>query len=273
MKGQANDMPTAEQVAQKSEFNEAVVPTPAAQNSYPVESPDPQPSLTGDFAGGAATALDGSTEGVAVERPDDSADRPATPALPAAHLEKRDPQVCLVTEPEVSRVPEGVLQSNSGEHRGTLHLSLSNKSPQRVETSQDGKTRPEFADNSARQAENQQPVPPRHFVHQNSTANGALDNGGNGPLMAVPHQARGGGAFINRALRQRVDGDISAFLAAFDAALADDTIESRAGLREATDRLLRAGARTRIELERLEARLPLSARDSGGHSAPNWRMR
>jgi hypothetical protein len=29
-------------------------------------------------------------------------------------------------------------------------------------------------------------------------------------------------------LRQRVDGDISAFLAAFDAALADDSIERRA---------------------------------------------
>lgn len=274
VKGQANDMPTAGEVAQKPEINEAAVPTPAAQNSYPVESPDPQPSLTGGFTGGAATALDGSTEGVAVERPDDSADRPTTPAPPAAHLEKRDPEVSLVTEPEVSLVTEAVLQSNSGEHRGTLHLSLSNKSPQRVETSQDGKTPPEFAENPARPAENQQPVPTRHFVHQNSAANGTLDNGGNGPLTAVPHQARGGGgAFIDRALRQRVDGDISAFLAAFDAALADDTIESRAGLREATDRLLRAGARTRIELERLEARLPLSAQDSGGYSAPNWRMR
>jgi hypothetical protein len=48
---------------------------------------------------------------------------------------------------------------------------------------------------------------------------------------------------------------------AFDAALAADTQESRFGLREATDRLLRAGARTRIELERLEARVPLTPRD------------
>ena len=47
----------------------------------------------------------------------------------------------------------------------------------------------------------------------------------------------------------------------FDAALDHDTAESRSGLREATDRLLRAGARTRIELERLEARVPLSGRD------------
>ena len=91
--------------------------------------------------------------------------------------------------------------------------------------------------------------------------------------MAESHKVKDGGTFIDRALRERVDGDISAFLAAFDAALADDTIESRAELREATDRLLRAGARTRIELERLEARVPLSARDTSGYSAPGWRQR
>lgn len=81
------------------------------------------------------------------------------------------------------------------------------------------------------------------------------------------------GTFIDQELRDRVDGDIAAFLAAFDAALAGDTLESRAGLREATDRLLRAGARTRIELERLEARVPLGARDGEGRSEPNWRHR
>jgi hypothetical protein len=81
------------------------------------------------------------------------------------------------------------------------------------------------------------------------------------------------GAFIDRALRERVDGDIEAFLAAFDAALAQDTTESRAGLREATDRLLRAGARTRIELERLEARMPLTPRERVAHSPPHWRPR
>jgi hypothetical protein len=81
-----------------------------------------------------------------------------------------------------------------------------------------------------------------------------------------------GSGFIGRALRERVDGDITAFLAAFDAALDHDTLESRAGLREATDRLLRAGARTRIELERLEARVPLSSRDRGGQP-PSMRQR
>lgn len=86
-------------------------------------------------------------------------------------------------------------------------------------------------------------------------------------------RGREGGAFIDRALRERVDGDIAAFLAAFDAALDRDTPETRTELREATDRLLRAGARTRIELERLEARAPLPTRDKIGQTAPLFRHR
>lgn len=88
-----------------------------------------------------------------------------------------------------------------------------------------------------------------------------------------PHSTKDGSAFIDRALRERVDGEITAFLAAFDAALAQDTLENRAGLREATDRLLRAGARTRIELERLEARVPLPPREAAGYASPAWRPR
>jgi hypothetical protein len=79
-------------------------------------------------------------------------------------------------------------------------------------------------------------------------------------------------SFIDHELRARVDGDITAFLAAFDAALGHDTQENRSALREATDRLLRAGARTRIELERLEARMPLPPRDPG-RSAEAMRQR
>jgi hypothetical protein len=87
-------------------------------------------------------------------------------------------------------------------------------------------------------------------------------------------QRKDNGAFIDQELRSRVDGDIAAFLAAFDAALAADTPESRFGLREATDRLLRAGARTRIELERLEARIPLPPRDGRAAVDPGaWRQR
>lgn len=100
----------------------------------------------------------------------------------------------------------------------------------------------------------------------------------NRPAAQQPRDAemmrKNGGNFIDQELRSRVDGDIAAFLAAFDAALAADTHESRFGLREATDRLLRAGARTRIELERLEARVPLSPREGGAAPDPvAWRQR
>jgi hypothetical protein len=81
------------------------------------------------------------------------------------------------------------------------------------------------------------------------------------------------GSYIDQELRARVDGDIAAFLSAFDAALAQDTQDSRSALREATDRLLRAGARTRIELERLEARVPLPPRDAAARSEPAWQAR
>ena len=89
----------------------------------------------------------------------------------------------------------------------------------------------------------------------------------------IGHRKDGGGSYIDKDLRARVDGDNAAFLAAFDAALVQDTQESRSGLREATDRLLRAGARTRIELERLEARMPLPPRDNIARSEPAWRHR
>ena len=92
-------------------------------------------------------------------------------------------------------------------------------------------------------------------------------------LISEPQISGDGGVFIDRALRERVEGDIAVFLTAFDAALAHDTPESRAGLRVATDRLLRAGARTRIELERLEARVPLPPRNGGKQYEPAGRPR
>jgi hypothetical protein len=91
---------------------------------------------------------------------------------------------------------------------------------------------------------------------------GRSGNGADGRFVQDERNSREGGTFIDLALRDRVQSDIVAFLAAFDAALSRDTPETRAELREATDRLLRAGARTRIELERLEARTPLPARDA-----------
>lgn len=101
----------------------------------------------------------------------------------------------------------------------------------------------------------------------------AAGNGAALRVLAEPQQSpRENGGALDQALRERVHADLTAFLAAFDAALADDTPESRTGLREATDRLLRVGARTRIELERLEARLPLPGRVAPP-SMPYWRQR
>ena len=119
------------------------------------------------------------------------------------------------------------------------------------------------------------PAPP-HYQQSAPNHQAASPQHGNG------HAANGGhpeprkdnsGSFIDSELRARVDADIAAFLAAFDAALAQDTPETRGALREATDRLLRAGARTRIELERLEARMPMPARDSGRSADAAWRQR
>ncbi|HTT80723.1 MAG TPA: hypothetical protein VMF86_13670 [Stellaceae bacterium] len=159
----------------------------------------------------------------------------------------------------------------NGDQRRTLHLSLG---------------APGHADGAARTGE---PA----AAEQSGAANrapsaapaAALPGNGTAPASGhddrrhgEPPQPNGGdgahrrnGAFIDHELRARVEGDITAFLAAFDAALDEDTPESRSALREATDRLLRAGARTRIELERLEARLPLAAREAAGRSNPAWR--
>jgi len=89
---------------------------------------------------------------------------------------------------------------------------------------------------------------------------------------AAPRK-NGSSSYIDKDLRARVDSDIAAFLAAFDGALTEDTQQSRSALREATDRLLRVGARTQIELERLEARMPLPPRDNIARGEPAWRQR
>lgn len=144
---------------------------------------------------------------------------------------------------------------------GRLHLSLGNAGSQPIETRPNA---PAAAPGPQRSPDG--PARPPH--PQYGTPNGApaqTERDGGRP--------REGGSFIDQTLRARVDGDIAAFLAAFDIALAGDSQESRAGLREATDRLLRAGARTRIELERLEARVPLPARDPIARQDPAWRHR
>jgi hypothetical protein len=60
------------------------------------------------------------------------------------------------------------------------------------------------------------------------------------------------GKAIDQQLRDRVNSDIASFLVAFDTAFEEGSIVSREALLEATDRLLRAGARTRIAIEEME---------------------
>ena len=165
----------------------------------------------------------------------------------------------------VSRLSDPALVSSKHSEPGrTLHLPPPHDGPQSEPTPQshgedDGVT---SADRIARR-----PVSVAQSVDQ-SGRRGA--NGAPFRLVSEPRISGDGGAFIDRVLRERVEADIAVFLTAFDAALAQDTPESRAGLREATDRLLRAGARTRIELERLEARAPLPRNGAKQHEPARW---
>ncbi len=192
----------------------------------------------------------------------------------------------------------------TGEQRRTLHLSLSPGNGSQANGGADGGELPPRHSPGTASAGPQaglqdrtpsrpsgepqawgQPARPGPIGSHPPTAAPNLPQPGNSPPgSAFPIQpahrpgeaprGKNGGAFIDRVLRERVDGDIAAFLAAFDAALDSDTSETRTGLREATDRLLRAGARTRIELERLEARAPLPAHDKIGQTTqPLFRQR
>jgi transposase-like protein len=201
-------------------------------------------------------------------------------------LASRDghPAVDDAAASRTSGFPGGSQQD--GEARRTLHLSL----PQGNGSAPAAVTHPgpHHAANFANAADDRpasrlpggQPgfaPQPRQPAVQTAPS-GAFPNppGALRTQVATPDQspkAREGGAFIDHTLRERIDGDIAVFLAAFDAALDHDTAESRTELREATDRLLRAGARTRIELERLEARLPLPPRDPHQRPAPVFRPR
>jgi hypothetical protein len=263
VKGRPTDLAAREFINGAPEMGEAAGLPPTAQ------APDPEPvsaapaSVSNGAAGGSAEF--GVTEEIAVT---EILGRPA----------QRDMHASAQATVPGNGNSSGVFgtpspQPQPGEQRRTLHLSLSHNNAQPMEVPhRDGRVA-DMADTSAvRPVADQEQELTRHSGWHHPAPNAAAKNGGPATSMVEPHK-RDGGTFIDRALRERVDGDIAAFLAAFDAALAEDTIESRAELREATDRLLRAGARTRIELERLEARLPLSARDRSGYSPPTWRPR
>jgi len=202
----------------------------------------------------------------------------------------------LVQRPQA---PQAVAGPANGDQRRTLHLSLGNASQgngvaapaehppaERHNVASDGQHHP-----SQDQTTGERFSPPAHPELQDNRAAPARGRDGTDgtgfpearsaaypipvqrPDGDVPHRKDGSGSYIDKDLRARVDGDIAAFLAAFDAALVEDTQESRSALRETTDRLLRAGARTRIELERLEARTPLPPRENIGRSETAWRHR
>jgi hypothetical protein len=263
VKGHPNDIPTKEFINGAPQNGEGTALPPTAQASYPMDGSDPEPVSAGPDS--VSNEAAGASEIGAEIAVTETSDRPAK-----ADIEAPAQAPPLGAGDSSSALGMAGPQPQPGESRRTLHLSLSHNNAQPMETSQDDGRGGDAADvSAARPVEGLTLLPAR----QNPAAYASGNNGGVARSMVEPHKAREGGAFIDRALRERVDGDISAFLTAFDAALADDTIESRAGLREATDRLLRAGARTRIELERLEARVPLAARDPSGYSAPSWRPR
>ncbi len=265
VKGQANDIPTPEASLGGREVGDTSVENVGAERSHPAErlrteqqQPEPRHAAN-DAADGPDLRKDIVTrEGNGAAERDDRVQHDVLPP----------------GEGNLPRTfgPAAVLPQN-GETRRTLHLSLSQDGPHRADVQQQdgsGQNTSGFGERlPIRSSGNQQGV--KQPLRQGPTQYPPAANGGPISMMTEPHRTKEGSAFIDQALRERVDGDISAFLAAFDAALADDTVESRAGLREATDRLLRAGARTRIELERLEARIPLPPRE--GHAAPTWRPR
>lgn len=223
--------------------------------------------------------------------PTGSAGVEPTPPAPAAMI-RREP----LSEARPAVAPNGV--GANGDQRRTLHLGLGSNGngngpapatadgtanrgadggSEAARANGTGPRAPQAA--GERTAPRPFPPPPRNPAPFDAGRNGrdlfAMPE--NRPIAQQPREAEPGrkdnGSFIDQELRSRVDGDIAAFLAAFDAALAADTQESRFGLREATDRLLRAGARTRIELERLEARVPLSPREGAAAGPVAWRHR
>lgn len=165
--------------------------------------------------------------------------------------------------------------NHNGDARRTLHLSLGGN-PHGNGAHDGGTGSPAETpaaprrDFSPHQQPFQPPTPPRPAFDSPPSERRPSNEGtppGNGSHNGAHHKEH---SFIDQELRTRVNDDITLFLAAFDAALVQDSQESRTQLREATDRLLRAGARTRIELERLEARVPLPPRDHG-RGEPSWR--
>jgi len=201
---------------------------------------------------------------------DSQKDTSTDPVVSAAEEQDRRFHDANPANADGSAVLNSLSVPQDGGHRRTLHLSSLSEDPphsdgpnQDLSHSVSSGSGERFA-GAAQTAQRPELAEPGRQAPASSRF---APVGINGPVL------KDGSAFIDQALRERVDGDITAFLAAFDAALAQDSLENRAGLREATDRLLRAGARTRIELERLEARVPLPPRDTVANARSAWRPR
>jgi len=272
---------------------------PGATTPQLIKAAASEPAVSGN--GQAPAIIAAPANGQSSERPEEIWPREANGFArdAAGHREADPPRVALpVQRPQVLPAPPGPA---NGDHRRTLHLSLGNGShgddgPAPAEhhhaernkfPSDDQQAQPQvphhqttgerFAPPATPRMQDRPPAAPdpgRDAVNGFSEARAPAYRG---PVQRtdadVAHRKEGGGSYIDQELRARVDGDIAAFLAAFDAALVEDTQASRSALREATDRLLRAGARTRIELERLEARMPLPPRDNIGRGDGAWRQR
>lgn len=262
-------------------------PPPAAPGEPQlVKSAGAGPDADGTVLAEASTATAEAVADVRVEPqrepPSDPGARPRLQNTAPRELPLRRPAAAAPQQPEASwrTAPQA-----NGETRQKLHLGFGNDGHAHNGTvpapeAAGGREAPRERLPLPPQQRQSERVPQRSFGEPAQPA-AAVGNGDYGfsegrPPAQLPRGDAGGGqksngSFLDQELRARVDGDIGAFLAAFDALLAADTQESRFGLREATDRLLRAGARTRIELERLEARVPLATRDSAGHGELGWR--
>ena len=74
------------------------------------------------------------------------------------------------------------------------------------------------------------------------------------PLSAPSRGRAAGKDVLGAELRKRVSGDLASFLVALDHVVGGGSVESLTELQEATDRLMRSVARTRMEIERLLGR-------------------
>jgi hypothetical protein len=302
-----DDIADAESV--HAEAVEATAQAPGeAKTQVPVEAMPSAPDQgiqSGVAEGSANTPNSAGEQGLAVQPPS----LHSVPADPVVKDDRtvqrndgasRDTRSAAVEETRsinsVMRTPESSAGSQIGEGKRTLHLSLQGNGAAAAPPPS-----PHPAPQSAPSADTaaQNPIgfgrapngrpgphpqggqpgsasPPRQAPIPAPPYGSAASFGGMRGPAGAPEQSpkvRDNGGFIDHALRERINEDIAAFLTAFDAALDHDTSESRTELREATDRLLRAGARTRIELERLEARIPLASREANPRSFPAFRSR